>query len=49
MQDRLHVPPIDHIAIEQQARAARARAFAEGMRALGRWLTRRPAPEGRTA
>jgi hypothetical protein len=49
MQHDYRVPPIDYIAIEQQARAARARAFAEGMKSFGRWLSRRPAPQGRTA
>ncbi len=43
--------PIDYIAIEQQARALRARALADGVRAIGRFLARRPAPTpaGRTA
>ena len=41
--------PIDYIAIEQQARQMRAQALADGFSALRRWLSRRPAPHGRTA
>ncbi|WP_199533352.1 RSP_7527 family protein [Rhodovulum sp. 12E13] len=40
---------LDYIAIEQRARQMRAEALAEGFSALRRWLSGRPATEGRTA
>ena len=39
---RFELPdPVDMVAIERRARELRARAFADGVRALGQWAARR--------
>jgi hypothetical protein len=47
--NEIDLGPIDYIAIEQKARQLRAKALADGVASLRKWLTRRAAPQGRTA